>query len=304
MHKVKNVLITGGSGLIGTRLTELLIARGYAVSHLGRSRRKSAVDTFCWDIEKGTVEAGALDNADAIVHLAGAGVNDKRWTIKRKKEILESRTRSTRLLFEALGKKDHKVGTFISASGIGYYGFGDAQKVFIESDPPGSDFLAGVTTAWENAVDALRDRALRLVKIRIGVVLTNRGGALTELARPVKLLAGAPLGSGEQCMSWIHLDDLCGIFIKAIEDSRMNGVYNAVAPNPVTNRVMTQGIAHALHKPLVLPPIPGFLIKIAVGEIAEVVLNGSVVSSGKIQEAGFTFQFETLEKALENLLSH
>ena len=303
MHKVKNVLITGGSGLIGTRLTEFLIARGYVVSHLGRSRKKNEVHTFRWDIEKGTIEAGALDNVDAIVHLAGAGVNDKRWTSKRKKEILESRTRSTRLLFETLAKKNHKLSTFISASGIGYYGFGDAQKVFNESDRPGSDFLAVVTSAWENAVDTLRDRAWRLVKIRIGVVLSDRGGALTELARPVKLFAGAPLGSGDQCMSWIHLDDLCGIFIKALEDDRMDGVYNAVAPNPVTNRVMTEAIANALHKPLLLPPIPGFLIKIAVGEIAEVVLNGSVVSSDKIQEAGFTFQFQTLEKALDNLLA-
>jgi uncharacterized protein (TIGR01777 family) len=303
MNNVKNVLITGGSGLIGKRLTEQLKERGFQVSHLGRSGKAvGSVRTFKWDIDDRSIEKAALQDVGTIIHLAGAGVNDKRWNDQRKKEILKSRTESTRLLKETLSKISHGVKNFISASGIGYYGFAGPEKVFEESDPPGDDFLAKVTSAWEDEAETLTTLGLRVVKIRIGVVLSAEGGALKALAQPIRLNAGAPLGSGAQFLSWIHIDDLCRIFIRAIEDESMRGVYNAVAPTPVTNKEMTQAIAATLHKPLLLPPIPGFVIRMAVGGVAEIVLNGSVVSSKKIERTGFSFQYKALSDALQDLL--
>jgi uncharacterized protein (TIGR01777 family) len=303
MQNVKNILITGGSGLIGTRLTELLMTRGYQVSHLGRTKKDQGVKTFLWDIDQQAIDPEAFESMDTIIHLAGAGVSDKRWTDKRKQEILESRTRSTRLLKDKLNTEMHSIKNFISASGINYYGFGEDEKAFVESDKPGNDFLSKVTQAWENEADQIAKPGLRVVKIRIGFVLSNRGGALKKLAKPIKMMAGAPLGSGKQYISWIHIDDLCNLFIKAIEDTSMHGAYNGVGPYPVTNKTLTEAIAGTLKKPLLLPPIPGFILKIILGEMAEIVLKGSRISSQKIQDAGFSFQYKTLEDALRNTLS-
>lgn len=302
MENVKNILITGGSGLIGTRLTELLLSKGYQVSCLGRTIKTQHVKTFLWNIDEQRIEENAFLNVHTIIHLAGAGISDKRWTQKRKQEILESRTKSTRLLKDELNKRTHHIKNFISASAIGYYGFEDYEKEFVESDKPGKDYTAKVTHEWENEVDKIATLGLRVVKIRTGIVLSNQGGALTKLARPIKLMAGAPLGSGKQYLSWIHIDDLCNIYIKGIEDNSMEGTYNAAAPNPVTNKMFTQVLAKVFHKPLFLPNVPAFVLKLIVGEMAEIVINGAKVSSNKIQKAGFNFQFKTLQSALNNLL--
>ncbi|MBA4055456.1 MAG: TIGR01777 family protein, partial [Marivirga sp.] len=235
-------------------------------------------------------------------HLAGAGIADKPWTEERKREILESRTNSTRLLFDELKKGDHTVNVFISSSAIGYYGFGDKQEIFTEESNPGNDFLATVTRHWEKEVDAISALGIRVIKVRTGIVLSEKGGALMEIVKPVKFFAGAPLGSGEQYMSWIHLDDLCGLFIKAVEDPAMSGAYNGVAPNPVTNRDLTVTIARTLHKPLILPAIPAFVLKLLLGEMADLVLRGSKVSPQKILRAGYRFKFENLNEALADLL--
>lgn len=301
MENVKNILITGGSGLIGTRLTELLLSKGYQVSYLGRTIKTQHVKTFLWNIDEQRIEENAFLNVHTIIHLAGAGISDKRWTQKRKQEILESRTKSTRLLKDELNKRTHHIKNFISASAIGYYGFEDYEKEFVESDKPGKDYIAKVTHAWENEVDKIATPGLRIVKIRTGIVLSNQGGALIKLARPIKLVAGAALGSGKQYLSWIHIDDLCNIFIKSIEDNSMEGAYNAAAPNPVTNKMFTQVLAKVLHKPLFLPNVPAFVLKIILGEMADIVLNGSKISSKKIQSRGFNFQFKTLESALRDL---
>jgi uncharacterized protein (TIGR01777 family) len=302
MGTVKKILITGGSGLIGGRLTELLLLHGYQVVHLSRVAKQNGIRSFNWDLKHQKIESGAFDNVDVVVHLAGAGINDKRWTARRKKEILLSRTESTKLLRETLAKTEHQVKTFISGSAVGYYGFSDSVKPFIESDPSGNDFLAKVTCAWEDESTRLQDIGLRVVKIRTGVVLSNRGGALMAFARPIRLMAGAPLGSGDQYLSWIHIDDLCCLFIKAIEDETINGAFNGVGPYAVTNKEMTRAIARCLKKPIWLPNIPGFILKIVVGGVSEIILNGSVVSSQKIQDKGFVFRFNTLEAALEDLL--
>lgn len=298
----KNILITGASGLIGSHLTASLHAKGHRVAHLSRTPRSGKAQTFLWDVSKQTLDEASLQPADAIVHLAGAGVADKPWTKERKDEILRSRVDSARLLYNALKKGNHNVKTFVSASGIGYYGFDNSDKSFTENDSQGKDFLAEVVRQWEASADEIASLGIRVVKIRIGIVLSKEAGVLKEIARPVKLYAGAPLGSGTQRLSWIHLTDLCNIFIKAIEDERMVGVYNAVAPHPVTNNELTQTIAKVIHKPLILPAIPSFVIKFLFGEMADLVLKGTTVSSKKIQSTGFRFQFEHVNPAIQDLL--
>jgi len=305
IHKtnyVINILITGGSGLVGTRLTELLLQRGHGVAHLGRTKHDGSVKTFIWDVDHRQIEPEALQGIDAVVHLAGANIGDKPWTVERKREILESRTNSTRLLYDELKKGNHSIKTFVAASVIGYYGFEKPEEIFTEEDPPGNGFQALVAQRWEKEVDALRELGLRVVKIRTGVVLSEKGGALEELARPVKFYVGAPLGSGDQYMSWIHIDDNCRIFIKALEDEKMEGAYNGVAPDAITNRTLTTAIAKTIHKPLFLPPIPSFVLKLLLGEMADLVLLGSRVSPDKILQAGYEFKFTHIHDALNDLL--
>lgn len=301
--EVKRILITGASGMIGRRLSDLLLKRGHQVSLLGRSEKVKGLKTFLWDPARMQMETEAIREAEAIIHLAGAGVADKRWNARRKMEILRSRTDSTRLLKETLERVPNSVKTFVSASGINYYGLEEPGKEFQEEDPPGNDFLARVTLAWEKEADTVKELGLRVVKIRMGAVLSASGGALQKLAAPVRYFVGAPLGSGKQYVNWIHIDDACRLFIKAVEDSSMIGAYNGVAPTPVTNKKMTEAIAEALNRPLWLPPVPGFVVKIVAGEVAEIVLKGEKVSAKNVKSAGFEFQYETIEAALKNLLS-
>jgi uncharacterized protein len=299
---VSNILITGASGLIGTQLTEMLLQKGHQVSHLGRNKKSNGkIKSFTWNVDQHQMDENALQGIDTIIHLTGAGVADKRWTENRKQEILISRTQSTQLLFDVLKKGNHQVTTFISASAIGYYGF-ESNEELTETSAPGRDYLAHVTKQWEDEVDKIQSLNIRVAKIRIGIVLSEKGGALKEMMLPIKLFVGAPLGSGNQFISWIHIDDLCAMFCKAVEDKNMHGVYNGVGTHPVTNRALTRAIARVLRRPLFLPPIPGFIMNIIIGEMADIVLGGSKVSSLKIQQAGFSFQFDTLDKALRDLL--
>jgi|LakMenEpi03Aug12_release.lakeMendotaPanAssembly.Ray.scaffolds.fasta_scaffold21079_5 uncharacterized protein (TIGR01777 family) len=300
---MNKVLITGASGLVGSRLTELLLSKKMEVVHVGRTKRNGSVPSFAWDVDKQQMDAKALAGVDTIVHLAGAGVADKRWTPTRKKEILDSRVQSTRLLYQILKEEKHSVKNIVSASAIGYYGFGLSDQLFTEERPPATDFLASVTTEWEKEVDAIRELEIRVVKIRIGIVLSNKGGALKEMARPIQFGVGAPLGTGQQVMSWIHIDDLCEMFCKAIQDRSLAGAYNGVAPNPVTNAELTKAIASILKKPLWLPNVPPFVLRLLVGEMADIVVNGSKVSAEKILATRFKFQYSQIDDALRNLLS-
>jgi uncharacterized protein len=296
---MNNILITGASGLVGTHLTKLLTERGHRVTHLGRSKKANIIPSFVWDVTKGTIEPKTFENIDTVIHLAGAGIADKRWTANRKQEILESRTKSTALLAKYVNANPH-VRTVVSASAIGYYGFNESAAPLTESSAVGTDFLAAVVQAWEAEADKITDS--RVVKIRTGIVLSKTDGALPEIAKPVRWGVGAPLGSGNQYVSWIHIDDLCRMFVKAVEDDSMHGAYNATAPHPVTNRELTKAIAQTLHKPLWLPAVPGFALKLALGEMANLVLYGSNVLPTRFQKDGFAFKFETLDKALQDLL--
>lgn len=301
----ETVLITGGTGTIGRRLTQLLRQQGYQISLLSRDHKSiEGVTVHQWNIAKGHIDPKAIQTADYIIHLAGAGVADERWTDARKDEILNSRTQSTELLAQALAKNTHKVKAFIGASAIGFYGGDTADRPLTETSQGGSDFLAQVVRAWERSEDSVAALGIRTVKLRIGVVLSAEGGALPKLAQPVRLGAGAPIGSGQQYISWIHLDDLCRMFIQALTDESWQGVYNAVAPTPVTNESLTRAIASVLHRPMILPNIPGFAIKLMFGEMAVTVIGGNYVLNKRIaDETTFRYQYADLTNALSNLLS-
>lgn len=300
----KKIVITGGSGLIGSRLTEMLLERDYEVCLLsrGHDKTKGKAKVYHWDINKSYIDPEALKDAQYIVHLAGAGIVDKRWTDKRREIILKSRTASAQLLYKTLAEQHPQVKAFVSASAIGYYGADVGSEVLSEQSPAGNDFLAAVTTRWEDSTEQINQLGIRTVKLRIGVVLSEKGGALKAMVQPIKLWAGAPLGSGEQIMSWIHMDDLCKMFIYALENENIKGTYNAVSPNPATNKKLTEEAAKILKKPLVLPKVPEFALRLLLGERAVLALGGAHVSSKKIAEEGFVFEYPTLKPALENLL--
>ncbi|MCS5490757.1 TIGR01777 family oxidoreductase [Algoriphagus limi] len=295
---MKNILITGGSGLIGRRITQLLEKKGLEVAWLSRSSqvRKS----FQWDISKQKLDPEAMEWADAVIHLAGAGVADKRWTPERKKEILDSRVKSTQLLYSAIEKAENKPTTFISASAVGYYGFNTGAALVDENSPAGHDFLAEVVVAWEQEVKKIENLNLRTVLLRIGIVLDAEGGALGEMLKPP---VAAPLGNGDQWMSWIHIEDLARMFVFALDKTTLQGVYNAVGPQPATNQLLTQEAARAKGKPYLGIGVPGFLLRLVSGEMAAMVLGGNRVSCQKIQKAGFEFEFDQLQDALKDLFS-
>ena len=298
------ILITGASGMIGTHLNRFLKDAGHEVVFLSRSRKGHSTNTFLWNLDENFIEPGAFDGVDTIVHLAGAGIAEKRWTKERKKELLDSRVLSTRLLIETLKKTDHQVKGIVSASAIGYYGFHNEDQALKETDAPGTDFLAGVVKSWEDEVHRFGELGIRLAIMRIGIVLSADGGAFSEIARPIRFHIGAPLGSGNQHMSWVHIDDVCLMFQKAIEDETIHGIYNVAGPYSVTNHEFTNAIATRMRRRILLPPVPGFLLKIAFGEMADLVLRGSIVSSEKIQKAGYQFRYDKLEKAIDALLSN
>ena len=300
----QTVLITGGTGSIGHRLTQLLQQSGYKVSLLSRSAKQiPGVTVYQWDIKKGHIDPQAIATADHIIHLAGEGIADERWTDARKETILNSRTQSTELLAQALAKNPHHVKSFIGASAIGYYGGDTSDRPLTETSQGGSDFLAQVVRAWERSEEQIASLGIRTIKMRIGVVLMADGGALPKLVQPIRLGAGAPIGSGQQYVSWIHLDDLCRLFIEALSNESWKGVYNAVAPNPVTNETLTRAIADVLHRPLLLPNIPNFAIKLLYGEMAIVVTGGNYVLNKRIvEETTFQYQYADLKKALADLL--
>ena len=301
----QTILLTGGTGTIGRRLTQLLTQQGYQIALLSRENKPiEGVTVYQWDIKKGHLDPKAIQTADHIIHLAGAGIADERWSDTRKDEILTSRTQSTELLAKALASNRHQVKSFIGASAIGFYGGDTGDRPMIETNQGGSDFLAQVTRAWERAEDQIAALGIRTVKLRTGVVLTMAGGALPKLAQPVRLGAGAPIGSGQQYISWIHLDDLCRMYMQALTDESWQGVYNAVAPEPVTNETLTRAIAAVLHRPMLLPNIPNFVIKLLYGELAITVTGGNYVLNKRIaEETTFTYQYANLTNALENLLN-
>lgn len=300
----KNVLIAGGTGLIGTRLTELLHEKGYSVAYLSRpggNQNDKKVKYYPWEPHKGQIPDEAILGADYIVNLAGANLSAHRWTEEFKKEILTSRTDSTATIVDALNQLPHHVDCLVSTSAIGYYGW-DNPGPHTEEAPAGTDFVSQVCVAWEGEAKRLKEGRTRLFIPRIGIVLSTKGGALAEMIKPMKFLAGAPLGDGRQMTSWIHIDDMCRIIMWGMENPDKSGTWNGVAPTPVTNKELTVATARAIGKPLFLPPVPRFALKIILGDFVDSVVSSMHVSSKKLEKAGFQFQFPRLHEALDDVV--
>lgn len=299
-------LITGATGMIGSKLVEQCHDLGIAVNYLTTSREKitKADDYkgFYWNPQEGKLDSACFHEVDAIINLVGANVA-KRWTPKYKKEIIESRTKSASLLINKLKNIDHSVGYVVSASAIGIYR-NSLTKLHTEDEDEqflNQTFIGHVVEEWENAVDGFSELGIPVGKLRIGLVLSEKGGALEKMIKPINYCVGAPLGSGKQWQSWIHVEDLVNLFIYAVKQQFV-GVYNAVAPNPVTNEELTKCIAKKVDKPLWLPNVPSFALRLMLGEMATIVLASQLVSSKKVSEAGFQFKYYYIQNALEDLL--
>lgn len=297
------VLITGANGLIAKELSKRL-EKEYTVRFL--TRKKQNANEFEWNVNASTIDGTALENVSHIIHLAGAGVAEKRWTEERKKEIISSRVGSAGLLLKTLQKKNQKLKSFVSASGINYYGTETTEKIFTEKDGPGHDFLSKVTSVWEQAADEFKNQrvAERVVKLRTGVVLSEKEGALKKMLPTIKAGIGSPLGTGKQYMPWIHIQDICSMYEFALKNSELDGAFNAVAPEHATNKDLTVQAAEVLKKPLFMPNVPAFVLKLLFGELSVAVLEGSRASSERIQHAGFQFKFPDLKEALKDLLKN
>lgn len=297
-----SILVTGGTGLIGKKLCELLRNKGHKVAVLSRNQNIKS-NTYYWNTATRYIDAKAIIKTDYLIHLAGAGIADERWTVERKRILINSRVETANLLFEKVKELNPNLKGFISASGIGYYGATTSEKIYDENDAPGEDFISDICKVWEKASTQFNALNIRTVIFRTGVVFSSNGGALEKLSKPIKFGIGAALGSGKQYVPWIHLDDLCNMYVEAIENIEINGIYNAVAPEHIINKSLTKNIAKKLKKPLWLPNIPAFFLKLILGEMAVIILEGSRVSSEKIASTGFKFKFSTTKAALEDLIN-
>jgi uncharacterized protein len=305
LPKKSSVLITGGSGLVGKYLTSTLLAEGYNVSHLSRNKNQPGnVRVFRWDPEKKIIDPLIFEGIDYIIHLAGANIGEKRWTKRRKEEIVKSRVESAAFLNHIIVDNKIPLKGFISASAIGYYGLTTSDKIFNEEDPPGKDFLGNTCRLWEETADLFGKEGIRSVKIRTAVVLEKNNAALSKLMLFAKYGFVVRTGSGRQYMPWIHINDLCNIYLKAIEDFNMRGAYNAVSPQHVTHKEFIRVLARVMKRPVFLPPVPDFILKSILGEMSDVILKGSRVTSQKIIKAGYQFAFEDLYDALVDLINN
>ncbi len=297
------VLITGGTGAVGSQLCDFLTEQGIEVSILSRRKRdNSKYKTYLWDHEAFLIDNNAFTDCDYIIHLAGAGIADKRWTESRKKEILDSRVKSTNFLYKVLSKLDHNVKGIISASAVGYYGQTTTSKIFKEDDQPGNDFVAHVCKAWEESVNQFKNLGLRTVNLRIGIVLMKEGGALEKMAQLFYWNLGSALGNGKQIIPWIHIMDLNQIILQAIETPEMEGAYNCCAPDPASNAEFSNEIASALGKSIWLPKVPAVALRLILGRRAVLLTEGSSVSAEKILQTNYKFKYQNLRSALMNLL--
>lgn len=298
------VLITGATGLIGQEIVALCHEKEIKVNYLTTSKSKLVQNEnytgFYWNPKSKDIDKSCFEAVDAIIHLAGATVS-KRWTPSYKKEIISSRTETTALLINTLKEIKHQVKQVVSASAIGIYPDSLTNYYDQSHNEISSSFLGQVVSVWEQAVDEFSKLNITVSKIRIGLVLSNKGGALAEIVKPIKFGLGSAFGSGKQWQSWVHIQDLSNLFIYVLE-KKLEGVYNGVAPNPVSNTELTKTAASVLNKPLFMPNIPKFFMKLILGEMYIILFESQRVSSKKIENKGFHFKYNCLEPALKDLL--
>lgn len=290
----KKIIITGGSGLIGKVLTNYLTLNGYNVCVI--SRKKSSAEQFIyWNPDTGEIEIEKIRNTYAVIHLAGCGIADKKWTEKYKKEIIESRVNTANFLFESFKKTNEFPSIFITASGIGYYGADTGAEIITENSPNGTDFIAKVCNLWENAADNFTIESTRVVKIRTGVVISSKGGFIEKITQSFKFYIGGYFGTGNQYISWIHINDLIKLYCYVLENNLI-GAYNAVADNPITLKKCLQITSNLFNKKIVLLKIPKIISKLLFGDLSQILEGGNFVSNAKIKNSGFEFEYTTLDK--------
>lgn len=292
------VLITGGTGLIGKHLTKQLLSKKHEVVILSRNPKNN--NEFRWNITENYIDENAFKNITHIIHLAGAGIADKRWTPKRKKELIDSRVQSAKLLFNKIVEYKIPLRGFISASGIGYYGAITSNRIFTETDEPYSDFIAKICTEWETSAMQFKKLNIPVTILRTGIVLAKNGGALQKMNTPLFLSA---LGNGKQFMPWIHINDLSNLYTKAIEDTNFNGIYNAVAPQHQTNKSFTKTFGKTIKKVVLPINVPSFVLILVLGELAGILVKGSRISAEKTAK-NYNFTFDNLATALQNIYEY
>ena len=298
------VLIGGGSGLMGTRLSEMLQERGHEVRHFSRSAKPGAAyPTFVWDVRNGTYDEAAFAGVTHVINLAGAGIADAPWTAKRKELIIKSRTDSTQLLQKGILEHGQEVKAYLAGSAIGFYG-DRGEEWLNEEAGPGTGFLSESVEIWEGSIEALTAATkLPTLTVRTGIVMSTHGGALPKMMLPLNFFTSTYFGAGQQWYSWIHIDDVCEIFVRGVEDDSFRGLYNGVAPNPARNKTFANALIEASGKTAALVPAPAFALKLTLGEMSHTVLDSARVSADKLKEAGFTFSYPDLVEALRDLLN-
>jgi uncharacterized protein (TIGR01777 family) len=296
---MRRIVITGGSGLVGTQLSVRLTEENYDIVHLTRSRQEgNRFKSFHWDPVNKLYDKDAFNDGDIIIHLAGANIGEKRWSAKRKKEITDSRKNTAALLYSATVASGIYPSAFITSSATGIYGSLISQNIFQETDPPAHDFLGETCQAWEDAAAPFEAAGIRVVKIRTSVVLAPHGSALSKLMLPAAAGLIIRFGPGNQYFPWIHIEDLCSVYIKAISDRGMSGAYNAAAPEHITHETLMREIARQKRLPVFLPYIPAWLTRLILGEMSVVLTTGSRVSSELLLNEGFRYRYPDIRSAL------
>lgn len=300
-----HIAITGSTGLIGTALTDALHQAGHAVTPVIRSSTPVRTNkrVIRWKILSGEIDRDKLEGHDVIIHLAGANISGQRWTPSFKQEILESRIKGTRLLCNAILHMKKPPQVWLSASAVGYYGSGLSDGFLEEGSPSGDDFLAGICREWEEATRPAESAGIRVVNLRFGVVLSTRGGALFKMLPVFKMGLGGKLGSGRQMMSWVSIDEIPGIILHLLNNPKISGPVNIVAPRAVSNIEFTQALSKILNRPAVLP-VPELVVKFLLGEMGQsLILNGANIVPGKLLKSGYQFKYPDIDSALRQCLS-
>jgi uncharacterized protein (TIGR01777 family) len=297
----KQILIAGGTGLIGARLIPLLEEKGWKVRVL--TRKPKGPNQYFWDPMAGKIDPAALQDVQAVINLAGAGIADKRWTSERKRELVESRVKAADVLFQHLTDLPERPSVYLSASAIGYYGNSGEAWMTEESAPVEESFMVDCCRQWEAAADQFTKAGIRTVKFRIGVVLAREGGALAEIVKPIYFGLGTYFGNGRAWWPWIHREDVCRAFLWALDETKAHGVYNLVAPNPERGKPLVAATANAMGRKAILAPAPAPVLKLMLGEMSAVILNSNRVSADKLIKSGFVFQYPQLEPALHHIFA-